>query len=161
MTRRTAWLTLAVATGIAVASIVIPVLVIMPFKAQSESGLALSYALRRWAPLVTTIALVMGSVLGAWLVRSGAGWRRALPLLPVALVTGSAWFARQNHFEWLFTPLSDAGYVRAADADFVQPDDMILGIVVNGDAVAYPVDQLAYHHVINDAVGGVPIVATY
>ena len=38
---------------------------------------------------------------------------------------------------------------------------MVLGVVVNGDAVAYPVNQLAYHHVINDEVGGVPIVATY
>jgi len=161
MTRRTMWVTLAVATGIAAASVVIPVFVIMPFRAQSESGLAFSYALRRWAPVVTTIALVMGWVLGAWLVRSGAGWRRALPLLPVALVTGSAWFARQNHFEWMFAPLPNAGYVRAPEAGFVKPDDMVLGVVVNGDAVAYPVNQLAYHHVINDEVGGVPIVATY
>lgn len=161
MTRRSAWVVLAVAAGIAVASIAIPVFVIMPFRSQSESGVALSYALRRWAPVVTTIALVMGGVLGAWLVRTGAGWRRALPILPLALVTASAWFARQNHFEWMFAPLPEAGYVRAADADFVRPEDLVLGAVVNGEAVAYPVNQLAYHHLINDEVGGVPIVATY
>jgi hypothetical protein len=161
MTRRSAWVVLAVAAGIALASIAIPVFVIMPFSSQSESGVALSYALRRWAPVVTTIALVMGGVLGAWLVRTGAGWRRALPILPLALLTASAWFARQNHFEWMFAPLPDAGYVRAANADFVKPEDLVLGVVVNGEAVAYPVNQLAYHHVVNDSVGGVPIVATY
>jgi hypothetical protein len=32
---------------------------------------------------------------------------------------------------------------------------------VNGDAVAYPVRQMAYHHLLNDAVGGVPVVSTY
>jgi len=161
MTRRSAWVTLAVAAGIALATIAIPVFVIMPFRSQSESGVALSYALRRWAPVVTTIALVMGGVLGAWLVRTGAGWRRVMPILPLALVTASAWFARQNHFEWMFAPLPDAGYARAADADFVKPEDLVLGVVVNGEAVAYPVNQLAYHHVVNDSVGGVPIAATY
>jgi hypothetical protein len=155
------WVTLAVATGIAVASVVIPVFLVMPFKAQSESGLALSYALRRWAPMVTMIALVMGWVLGASLALGSAGWRRTLPALPVVLVTASAWFARQNHFEWMFAPLPNAGYVRAPEAGFVKPDDLVLGVMVNGEAVAYPVNQLAYHHVINDEVGGVPIVATY
>jgi hypothetical protein len=27
--------------------------------------------------------------------------------------------------------------------------------------VAYPVRQIAYHHLVEDSVGGVPIVATY
>lgn len=161
MTRRSGWVILAVAAGIALASIAIPVLVIMPFRSQSEAGLAISYALRRWAPVVTMIALFVGGVLGAWLVRTAAGWRRAMPLLPLALLTASAWFARQNHFEWMFAPLPDAGYVRAADADFVKPEDLVIGVMVNGEAVAYPVSQLAYHHVVNDSVGGVPIVATY
>ncbi len=39
--------------------------------------------------------------------------------------------------------------------------DMVLGVVVNGDAAAWPVNQLAYHHVVNTEVGGVPIAATY
>ena len=31
----------------------------------------------------------------------------------------------------------------------------------NGEAAAYPVRQLAYHHIVQDVVGGVPIVVTY
>jgi len=34
-------------------------------------------------------------------------------------------------------------------------------VELNGEAVAYPVRQMAYHHVINDVVGGKPITATY
>jgi hypothetical protein len=30
-----------------------------------------------------------------------------------------------------------------------------------GDAAAWPVNQLSYHHVVNTEVGGVPIAATY
>jgi hypothetical protein len=90
-------------------------------------------------------------------------------LLLTALLLGSSWLARQNHFEWMFKPLPDARFVRAAAADFVAPNDMVLAVARGEDAVAYPVRQLAYHHLVNDvlAAGGgsgaakVPIVATY
>jgi hypothetical protein len=32
---------------------------------------------------------------------------------------------------------------------------------VAGIARAYPIRSISYHHVVNDTVGGVPIVATY
>jgi hypothetical protein len=159
--RRIAWAILGAATAVALVMVLIPVFVIMPFQSQTESGVALSYALRQAAPLVTLGALAAAGLLGLGLARSASGWRKALPVVPVALVVAAAWFARQNHFEWRFAPLPDAGYVRAADADFVKPSDLVLGVVVNGEAVAYPINQLAYHHVINDEVGGVPIAATY
>ena len=69
--------------------------------------------------------------------------------------------SRQNHFEWMFAPLPDARFVRAAEASAVAPDDMVLAVMTGGDAVAYPVGQIAYHHLVEDSVGGVPIVATY
>jgi hypothetical protein len=38
---------------------------------------------------------------------------------------------------------------------------MVLSVKVNGEAVAYPVRLMAYHHVVQDIVGGTPLVATY
>jgi len=29
------------------------------------------------------------------------------------------------------------------------------------DARAYPISQMAYHHILNDVIGGVPIAVTY
>jgi hypothetical protein len=80
-----------------------------------------------------------------------------LLLLPTL---GLAWLARQNQFEWMFAPLPDARFVRAAAAGFVAPEDMVLAVSLNGEAVAYPVRQLSYHHLVEDAVGKVPIVET-
>ena len=72
------------------------------------------------------------------------------------------WFARQNHFEWMFNPLPKAEYASVADArTFLVDAEMVMGIDVNGVSLAYPIRQLAYHHVVNDVVGGTPIVATY
>ena len=72
----------------------------------------------------------------------------------------TTWMSRQNHFEWMFAPLPDARFLRAAEAA-AAPEDMVLAVMIGGDAVAYPVRQLAYHHLVEDSVGGVPIVATY
>jgi hypothetical protein len=79
-------------------------------------------------------------------------------LVPVAV---SVWFARQNHFEWMFNPLAGATYARAGEVDYVGDEDMVLAVERGGEAVAYPVRLLAYHHIVADTVGGVPVAATY
>jgi Protein of unknown function (DUF3179) len=79
-------------------------------------------------------------------------------LLPLLL---AAWFARQNHFEWMFNPLTSTAYAKSSDASFIDDKDMVLGVANNGEAVAYPVRLMAYHHVAEDVVGGTPIIATY
>lgn len=76
-------------------------------------------------------------------------------------VTAAAWFARQNHFEWSFNPLPNPEFVAADRASFVADPDMVMAVAISGEAVAYPIRQLAYHHLVHDEVGGVPIVATY
>ena len=71
------------------------------------------------------------------------------------------WFARQNHFEWMFNPLNQTEFAAAGETDFVADDDMVMTVEINGEAVAYPIRQMAYHHVVQDVVGGTPITATY
>ena len=155
------WLLLLLIVVATVAIVAIPVFVIMPFKAQTASGVAWSYGLRRWSPVVTVVALVLFLVLCVRLWH-GARWYGRLAmfalLTPLLAVT---WFARQNHFEWMFNPLPNAVYARVSEANFVPDSDMVMAIEINGEAVAYPVRQMAYHHVINDVAGGKPITATY
>jgi hypothetical protein len=39
--------------------------------------------------------------------------------------------------------------------------EMVMAVRFGNDARAYPIVQMAYHHVFNDEVGGTPIVVTY
>ena len=48
-----------------------------------------------------------------------------------------------------------------ADAGFLADAEMVMGVQVGDDAVAFPVRQLAYHHVVNTEVADEPVVATY
>jgi hypothetical protein len=71
------------------------------------------------------------------------------------------WFSRQNHFEWMFKPLPNPEYSRAAEATGVADSDIVMAVEINGEAVAYPIREMGYHHVVEDVVGGVPVAATY
>ncbi len=51
--------------------------------------------------------------------------------------------------------------VAAAHADFLKPDERVLGIVFNGEAAAYPLRILSFHEAVNDHVGGKPVLVTY
>lgn len=160
--RKAAWAVIIVLILITLALVVIPMRVIHPFRPQTPEGLELAYTLRRWAPVVTLVASIIIVALTLWLWRGARRWwRKAALVVFVALSMGVAWFARQNIFEWMFNPQPGASYARVADAGFVDDSDRVIAIEVNGDAVAYPVRQIAYHHVVEDTVGGVPVVATY
>ena len=156
------WLTLLIVVVAAFAMVAAPVWIIQPFKPQTERGLAVSYALRSWSPLLTLIAFVISSALVVWLWRGSRRWIAKIVLAVLLLpVLAASWFARQNHFEWMFNPLKNSAYAKASEASFVGEKDMVLAVENNGEAVAYPVRLMAYHHVVGDTVGGTPIVATY
>jgi hypothetical protein len=44
---------------------------------------------------------------------------------------------------------------------YLVPSDKVVGVVIGGAARAYPLRVLVWHEVVNDTVGGVPILVTY
>jgi hypothetical protein len=160
--RHIEWLALVAITLVALAIVLTPVWIIQPFKPQTARGVQLSYNLRLWSPLVTVLSLAAGVFLVASLWRgSSRWWARVLLVIVLIPLFASTWFARQNHFEWIFNPLANAGYVKANEAAFVANDDIVMVVDSNGESAAYPIRQMAYHHLVQDTVGGTPIVATY
>jgi MFS family permease len=160
--RRIAWIALLVIALTSLVIVILPAWIIQPFKPQSQRGLEISFALRSWSPLATVLALAFGLVLVAWLWRaSHRWWRKAFLIVILMPLFVSTWFARQNHFEWMFNPLPNPAYAKASDAAFVADDDIVMSVENNGETAAYPVRLMAYHHVVQDVVGGTPIVATY
>jgi len=41
------------------------------------------------------------------------------------------------------------------------PDELVLGVSLNGNNRAYPVNMLSRHEIVNDVVGGVPLAVTW
>ncbi len=57
--------------------------------------------------------------------------------------------------------IDDPNFVASSDADFLDPREPVLALAWNGDARAYPVQILIWHEIVNDVVGGEPVVVTY
>jgi hypothetical protein len=161
--RRLIWPALLGLLLLSIAFVAIPAFLIQPFRPQTQRALAISYLLRTWSPLATGTILLAAFALVIWQWgRVRRWWRKALLVTLLLLSIVPAWFARQNHFEWMFNPLTNSAFVKAADAtSFVRDSDMVLAVRINNEAVAYPVRLMAYHHVIQDTVGGTPVCATY
>lgn len=53
--------------------------------------------------------------------------------------------------------------LRMADAqnNAVKPEKLVLGVAQNGQAKAYPIQFMGYHHQVLDTLGGAPIMVTY
>jgi hypothetical protein len=145
-----------------VALVAVPVAIDQPFGVQTPRTMAVAFVMRRWSPIVTLAgAVAMAALLvGGWRRWHGVVARIALTAACVASVA-TAWAARQDPFEWMFHPLPRPGFVASERASFVEPRDLVLAVTINGDAAAYPIRLMAYHHVVNDRVGGVPLAATY
>lgn len=52
-------------------------------------------------------------------------------------------------------------FVTVKEAGFLQPEDRVLGIVLEGQAKAYPINILNWHEIVNDTIDGNHFVITY
>jgi uncharacterized protein DUF3179 len=144
----------------AIAFFFIPAFIIRPFRHQTPRALMLAVALRQRAPLETLLAGLACFFVAIPLWKPANLWRKALVALTLLLVTFSAVMARQNYFEWMFHPIASAEFLAQSESK-LDPKEMILAVRLGSDARAYPISQMAYHHVLNDVVAGVPIAVTY
>lgn len=159
--RRLAGAFLVLLVLLALAAVAIPMWLIQPFSPQTPEGLSISYALRRAAPLGTLLALAAALGIAAWLWRGARWWSRTALALGLVLLGATAWVSRQNIFEKMFAPLEGPSFAAASAVDWVGEDETVMAIEAGGEAVAFPVRQLAYHHIVQDVIGKEPIVATY
>jgi len=138
----------------------IPAWIIQPFKHQSPRALELALEVHAIAPWGTLIAVALAFVLAFTLWKQVAIWKRALLVIGLALATAATVMARIDYFEWMFHPLGAPGFQTVA-ATRLDPGEMVLAVRFGNDARAYPIRAMAYHHVVNDVVDGIPVTVTY
>ncbi|WP_420445138.1 DUF3179 domain-containing protein [Candidatus Poriferisodalis sp.] len=82
------------------------------------------------------------------------------PLLPEALVSPLDVLSGGPPPDGI--PSIDApDFERASDVEFLQPQEAVVTLTLNGDARAYPVQVMLWHEIVNDTVGGEPVTITY
>ena len=152
---------LIVSFAVALVGLAYPIYVIRPFRYQGPRELAVALELiqvRTPVEILCVVCALAALVFYRRIERRRA--RRNLALAGTLLVCAFAVLTRVNVYELMFHPDSRPLFAAAAQSR-VDPDDMVLAVKLGGSARAYPIRSIAYHHIINDTVGGVPIAATY
>lgn len=52
-------------------------------------------------------------------------------------------------------------FTKVAQAKNISDEEPVIGLIIDGDARAYPLRVLMWHEIVNDTVGGVPVAVTY
>ncbi len=139
-----------------------PLYVIRPFRAQGAHELAAALMVSRFSPLLTVISALAATLaaIAYWRAQSVTS-KRILATASAVLVCALAVLARVNVFEAvMFHPLAHPTFAAAKDVK-LDSDDKLIVVKINGSARAYPIREMAYHHVVNDVVGGTALAATY
>jgi hypothetical protein len=137
-----------------------PAFIIRPFAYQNPRWLWWAMAIRQRAPMISLVCAIicLVSVLLMW--QGSSKWSKGLLSAVMILVTAAAVMSRLNYFEWMFHPV-DSPQFEAESSSKLAAGEMILAVRYGSDARAYPIREMAYHHIVNDVVGGVPIAVTY
>jgi hypothetical protein len=154
------WLAFTLSVCVTVGLCMVPAFIIRPFRFQSPRGLALAMAVRQVAPFWSLVSFAASLVLLVLLWRRTSPWKRVALLAGGCLACGAAVMSRIDYFEWMFHPVSSVGF-EAIDRSKLGSSEMVMAVRFAADARAYPIRAMAYHHVVNDVVAGVPIAVTY
>jgi hypothetical protein len=69
--------------------------------------------------------------------------------------------ALQTDLKDAITPVSQPAYGALDALPWLEDDDLVLGYESGDDAYAYPINILNFHEIVNDTIGGVPVLITY
>jgi Protein of unknown function (DUF3179) len=138
-----------------------PLYVIWPFRHQGATELRAALFILRIGPWLSILCALACAALVLFAWPNIRGWlRRSAAVACVIVAAAGAYLTRFNLYEQMFHPILGPQF-EAASAAKIDSDDMVIAVRVNRADRAYPIRQIAYHHVVNDTVGGVPIAATY
>ncbi len=85
-------------------------------------------------------------------------WR---PVVVSLLAAGVVWFFNfQMMADHMFLPPRQLVFKARAD-NAVDESSVVVGVEYQGEARAYPIRYLVYHHQVQDTVGGRPVLVTY
>lgn len=158
---------LSAAFSVALLFLSYPMYVIRPFRRQGARELALALQVIQVRPLVEILCVAAALVaLVLYWPRQTRRRRRMFAAAGTLLTCAFMALSRVNVYELIFHPDSHPVFMSARQAqqarqDRIDPDDKVLAVKIGAIARAYPIRSIAYHHIINDTVGGELIVATY
>ncbi|WP_153800152.1 DUF3179 domain-containing (seleno)protein [Foetidibacter luteolus] len=111
-----------------------------------------------WVRLLAIAMMIPGLL---HLFRHSAKWKKVVATL-LLLFYGFVFFKFNYRFEAdkMFYQPGHKHFAGAADTT-IAGDKLVIGVAINGQAKAYPIQIIGYHHQVRDTVGNTPVMVTY
>ena len=105
---------------------------------------------------ITTLSLVLVSLCLIWVWKiSAANWDFSQHAIPLDEIE-SGGPPKDG-----IPALTEPKYVAATAADFMRPEEQVIGVMLNGIARAYPIRILSWHELVNDKFGKLPVLVSW
>ena len=135
---------------------------IMPFPGSQRSDtIQIAYFLNNYIWLFRILGLILIISPLLYIFRKSRWWRKILLAIFVLLYAGIFYLV---NFKFLADKMfyQPKNKILATVADNrIDSNKLIIGVEINGEAKAYPIELIGYHHQVQDTVGGSPIMVTY
>jgi hypothetical protein len=135
---------------------------IMPFPgSQYSNTIDIAYWLSRnitWLRIVGLLLIIIPTI---DVFRNSKTWKKVL-LSAVLLFYGLIFFMFNFRFEAdkMFYQPKSKRFASMAN-NVIDSSKLVIGVEINGEAKAYPIQLIGYHHQVRDTIGNVPVMVTY
>lgn len=131
---------------------------IMPMPgSQQINSLGVAYFLYQWRwafRILFGLILVYGLIKSDWKPKR---WQVVMVLVTVGFIYFLNFQMAADHLFYQPKTL----LMQSASINKVDSDRLVLGVVINDEAKAYPIRMIGYHHLVPDTVGGKSLLITY
>ena len=147
---------------ILLAAEILRVYYIMPFPgSQHDNTIRLAYFLDKYIVWFRILGLVLVIPAAFYFISHSKTWKKILLGLVLA-------FYAFVFYMFNFRFLADKMFYQPknkvlvnVETNSVDTNQLVIGAVINGQAKAYPIQIIGYHHQVQDTLGGEPIMVTY
>ncbi|PWT75629.1 MAG: hypothetical protein C5B59_08390 [Bacteroidetes bacterium] len=135
---------------------------IMPFPgSQHNNTIGIAYWLNNNIRWIRILLILIISYPVISILQNARIWKKILLGL-VLIFYGVAFYFFQFRFQAdkIFYQPHNKNFADAKD-NKIPTDKLIIGVTVNGEAKAYPIQLIGYHHQVRDSIGHTPVMITY
>ena len=137
------------------------VYLVMPFPgSQVTDTVDIAYWLDRHIIWIRILILLLGFISLGRILKGGKTWEKVS--LSLALFGYLPLFTVLN-----FRIAADRKFLKPTNKSFITATESLdksklaIGVAINGEAKAYPIQLIGYHHQVIDTIGGEPVIITY